>query len=123
VSLQSPRVFPVNFASGTSLSSAIDTGGGYLFVSLEIKSNTSSFNTLVGSPVWLQGSDTLTGTYRRFYEVYTNTVASPFSITSGVCNAVVPIPLFNMRYVAVEISGTVTANTASIYNIICSDSL
>lgn len=126
MSLQAPKVFPATINSAASVSSSFDLGGAYLYVSVEIPASGTNpaFATAVGSPLWLQGSSDNVN-FRRYYEVYTNAVATPFSIQSSVCNALVSVPYFNFRYARLEVSGTVTgAATGGVaYKIICSDSL
>ena len=123
MSLQNPRIFSASITTGNSMSSGIDTGGGYLYITIEVPSNTNAFPTAGGSPVWVQGSSDNV-TYRRFFEVYTNAVANPFSIQSSVCNALIPLTYFNTRYLKVEVSGTVTGGGGNVgYKIICTDSL
>ena len=103
MSMQNQRVFPATITSGNSTSAGIDTGGGYLYMSIEIPSNTNAWQASGGSPIWIQGSDDAVN-YRRFYEVYTNAVAYAFQIQSTVCNAIVPLNLFNCRYIKIESS-------------------
>jgi hypothetical protein len=126
MSLQNQKVFPAKVASGVSLSSSIDLGGIYLYVTVKVPVSGANpgFNVSAGSPLYVQGS-TDNVNYRRFYEIYTNAVATPFSIGSSVCGAFVPLQYFNCRYLKLECSGTVTgAATGGVgYNIICSDSL
>lgn len=125
MSLQNPRVYAATIATGASLSAAIDIGGAYLYVSLEIPASgaAAAFPAAGGSPVWIQASSDNV-TYRRIYEVYTNSVASAFQIQSSVCNAIVPLNLFNLRYAKIEISGTVTGAGGPVtYKIIAADSL
>lgn len=132
MSVQIQRIYQASITTGNSLSSSIDLGGGYLYVSVEIPSNTSAYATMVGSPIWIQGSSDNVN-FRRFYEVYTNAVASAFQIQSSVCNAIVPLNLFNCRYVRLEVSGTVTGGgqgfpsgttSGSVgFKVICTDSL
>src|SRR5690348_8302912 len=125
MSMQSPRVFPATITTGNSVSAGINTQGGYLYISVEVPASgaTPAFATAVGSPLWIQGSlDNVT--YRRLFEIYTNAVANPFSIQSSVCNAIVPVTYFNMQYIKLEISGTVTGAGGVVpYRIICTDSL
>ena len=123
MSLQLPRVFGATITTGNSLSNGINLGGGYLYISLEVPSNTNVFPAAGGSPVWIQGSNDGIN-YRRLYEVYTNAVANAFSIQSSVCNALIPLTYFNFQYAKVEISGTVTGGGGPIgYRLICTDSL
>lgn len=126
MSLQNPKVFPATVASGASLSSGIDLGGGYLYVSIEVPASGAApaFSNGAGSPVYVQGSSDNIN-FRRVYEIYTNAVATAYSIQSSVCNALIPLNLFNFRYIKLEVSGTVTgAATGGVgYKIICTDSL
>lgn len=125
MSLQNQRVFGATIATAASLSAGIDTGGGYLYMSVEVPASGANpaFSAGGGSPVYVQGSSDNVN-FRRFYEVYTNAVANAFSIQSSVCNALVPLNLFNMRYIKLEVSGTVTGAGGQVaYKIICTDSL
>lgn len=123
MSLQNPRVFPATITTGNSVSTGIDMGGGYLYVSIEILTNTNVYATTGGTPFWIQGSSDNTN-YRRIYEVYTNAVATAFQIQSSVCNAIVPLNLFNLRYIKLETSGTVTGSGGVMnLKVIATDSL
>lgn len=126
MSLQNPRVFNASIASAASLSSGIDLGGGYLYTSIEIPSSGAvpAFDNGGGQPLFIQGSSDNIN-FRRVFEIYTNTVASAYSIQSSVCNALIPLNLFNFRYIKLEVSGSVTgAATGGVaYKVICTDSL
>lgn len=123
MSSQFPKVFAATITTGSTFSSAINTQGGYLFVSVEIPSNTNAFATAGGSPLFINGSSDGV-TFRRIFEIYTNTVATAFSIASSVSNAIVPLNAVNLQYLKLEVSGTVTGGGGAVgYKIICTDSL
>jgi hypothetical protein len=124
MSLQPPRAFPATITTGNSKSAGIDTGGGYLYVSMFVPSGTTAvYNTANGVTCYVKASYDGVN-YNRFYEVYTNAVASPFSIQSFVSGAHVSIPYFNYRYIQIEVSGSVTgAGGGAYFEVICTDSL
>lgn len=122
MSAQNPRVFPVTWTTGASLSNQIDLGGGYLYIALEIPGSVNAIFSTTASPYYIQVANSSAGTFRRYMEPLTSTVANDFSIASAVSNRVVGIPYMGNRYVKIEMSGTVTTPTAG-FNIIATDSL
>lgn len=125
MSMQNQRIFSASITTGNSTCSAIDTGGGYLYISIEVPASgaVAAFSASGGSPVYILGSSD-NSNFRRYYEIYTNTVANAFNIASSVSNAIVPLNAINTRYLKLEISGTVTgAGGPVLYKVICTDSL
>ena len=125
MSLQNPRVFPCTITTGNSLSTIVDMGGGYLFIAVEVPASgaAAAFNAGGGAPAYVRGGSTST-VARRVYEIYTNSVATAFTIQSSVSNAMVPVANFSYRYAQIEISGTVTGAGGPVtFNIVCTDSL
>lgn len=120
MSLQTPRPFPVTWATGSTFSNSIDLGGGYLYISIEIPAN---LNNMFGAatPFYLNvSSDNVT--FRRYMEPLTSTVSNDFSIASSVSNRMVGVPYVGNRYVKLEASATATTPVAG-FKIICTDSL
>ena len=123
MSVQTPRVYPATIATGASLSAGIDLKGGFLYTSLEIPAYNATVFSGGATPVYIQGSSDGTN-FRRLTEIYTNTVANTFQIASSVSNAIVPLNAFNLQFIKVEVSGTVSgAGGAIIFKIISTDSL
>lgn len=125
MSAQAPKIFSASITTGSSLSSSINLGGGYLYISVLVPASGAApiFTNGGGTPVWIQGS-TDNVTFFRLFEVYTNAVANAFTIQSSVCAALIPITYFNFQYAKIEISGTVTgAGGPALFKLIATDSL
>jgi len=107
--------YDVTIASFSSLSSAIDLGRTWQSVYLLIPSMTSQ------SQIFIQASDSATGTFRRVYmdPVNSSTAANnPWSVVSSITNAMVPAPV-GLRYLKVETTATISFTAA--FRVICSD--
>lgn len=123
MSLQNPRVFAASFVTNASLTNAIDLGGSYLYVSIEVPGSLGTMFGAASTPIYVQGSSDNIN-FRRYTEILTATVANDFAIASSMSNRIINIPYFGMRYVKLEASATVTGGVVpAAFKIIASDSL
>ena len=96
--------FVVSMASGDSLTSALDLGGGYPSVYVEIASTPSN------SIHQVRAAATLTGTYNTVYfpSINSSTVTTnPYSIATAATGALVPIP-GGFRFIKIHATGAMT---------------
>lgn len=109
-------VFTVSMASAVSVTGAADLQQAWNKLSVVIPSMAS------GSDVYIMGSDTLAGTYKRIFHAPTTqsaTVGAQF-VTSGVTNCIVPLQNVHVRYLKVQLN-TATTDTPYTFQIICAD--
>lgn len=106
------KVFDVDVASSTTLSSAIDLRQGWEKVSLLIPSFSSA------SDIFVQGATTSNGTYVRVTNQPTAAGdVTDFRITSGLSSRIIPIPS-EYQHLKIELS-TAQTDTTSVFNVIC----
>lgn len=106
-------VYTLSMASGATLTGAVDLGRAWINNLLVIQSMNSN------SQIHLQGSDSLTGTYRRIKHptINSSTVGTnDYTIHSSASNAIVPIPA-GVRFLKVETTATV--DNGCIFKVIC----
>ncbi len=103
-----PRaVYTQNLASGATLSSALDIGRAWGNVYLEVPTMTS------GCDVYLQASDSATGTFRRVYtKVNSATVANPWYVLSSITQCFVDMPA-GFQHIKIEITTAMTATSVN----------
>lgn len=113
MTMGSVNPFTITMTSGSTLTSAMDLGGGYNKTMLGIPTMTS------GTDVRLRTSDQLDGTYRPIYlEPVAGTTTPPLlNIASSVSNCYIPINIAS-RYLKVEHT-TATTASAHEYKVIC----
>ncbi len=107
------QAFSVGIASLVTLSSALDLSKSYRLASIVIPTMTS------GTDVYIQGSDTLAGTYRRIYQMGATSVATAVFVASTVTKCVVGLPI-GCQFVKIELSTAMTATSAQ-FQILISD--
>lgn len=122
-----PQVFNVAFASNTttaSMTPALEIPGNYLYIYVVVPTMTSGYAT-ASTPIYINGSAD-NATFYRFAntEATNNTLVAginPFTIASSVSQRIVLVPNFSMRYLKLEVSGTVTNPTAMVntFQIVC----
>lgn len=102
-------------ASGATSTTAIDLEGGWNKIAIVIPTMTS------GGDIYLQASDSLTGTFRRvFHDSNTNSaVVGAHYFTSVVTNCIIPLHNVNVRFMKVELS-TAAADQGFTFKFICS---
>lgn len=107
--------YTVSMASAATFSSAVDLGNGWNRVSLIIPTMPS------GADIYLLGSDTISGTYRRvFHGPNTNSaVVAGYFVTSAVTNCILPLTNWPLQFCKVELSSA-TADNAYTFKFVCS---
>lgn len=113
--MRARAIFSMTVASGAVSSAALDLGQHWDYAWLHINSMVSN------SQLYLLGSESLTGTYRRVLHPVLNTatIAAPptFTVASAVTSAVIPIPA-GIRCLKIE--QTATADSGQGYTVVCS---
>ena len=107
--------FTVGIASGLTLSSQVDLGRGWDHITLEVPTMAS------GCDIFVQGSNSNSGTFRRFYHRIAEGTDNPtaMNLNSSVTNCLIQLEFVNTRYVKVELSTAMTATSAS-FAFVCS---
>lgn len=104
------KVFTKTMPSGATLSDAIDLGTSYEHYLLELPSMAS------GGDVYLRGSDTIDGSYKRIYFNASSSTPTVAQIASSVSNAIIPLNLHLPQFVKIELSSA-TADTTYKFKI------
>lgn len=105
--------FAIGVDSGVTLSSALDLTRSFRLASIVVPTMTS------GTDLYIQGSDSIGGTYRRIYMISTASVPAAASIPSTVTQAVVNMPI-GCQFVKIELSTAMTATSAQ-FKVLISD--
>lgn len=107
------KPYSITMNSGTTLTSAVDLGGGFNHYMIGIPTMTS------GTDIRLRCSPTEDGTYRPLYLEPVAGTATPviFNVASSVTNCYVPVKT-SARFIKVEFT-TATTASSHVFDLIC----
>jgi hypothetical protein len=113
-------------ATNLSVTSSIEIPGCFLYQYLVVPTMTSGYAT-ASTPIWIQGSADNVTFYRMTNSEMTNNTLvagiNDFVVASSVSQRIVPLPALAVRYLRLEVSGTVTNPTGqtntNAFKLIC----
>ena len=109
------KAFPVSMATLATLTSAIDVGGSYKRMLIEIPTMVS------GTDIYIQGSNKIDGTFRRIYQSESSSGTRtnvPLAFGSAITNCLVGfVPV--CQFIKLEFTTAATANAHSFKVVGC----